>query len=375
MNLNEATAALRSQADQLEAVAAENQPLEVIESLDRLERAAERASASWSGSWFGYHSRVYYKDFKTPPPGARFSSEWGFMDAFSNQTVGEWVELTYDDAVNRIMTMAGNPDLATPRDNATKARSVFESAQTDIISILSSVRANYDDVFLTTIFEGVKALSTLTAAGLVKALMPSGDLMSRDTTALLAGLHTPPHIAVLGKVIEYRNPFEKCNDLAKLARQAAIHIERVSGGTPQPANAGSMIFIGHGRSQLWRVLKDFIQDRLGLLCDEFNRVPIAGVTNPARLAEMMDSAGMAFLVLTAEDEDKDGKLHARENVIHEAGLFQGRLGFLRAIVLLEEGCEQFSNIDGLGQLRFPKGAIEATFEDVRRVLEREGLIE
>jgi predicted nucleotide-binding protein len=39
------------------------------------------------------------------------------------------------------------------------------------------------------------------------------------------------------------------------------------------------------------------------------------------------------------------------NVVHEAGLFQGRLGFTRAIIMLEEGCEEFSNIEGLGQLR------------------------
>jgi predicted nucleotide-binding protein len=43
------------------------------------------------------------------------------------------------------------------------------------------------------------------------------------------------------------------------------------------------------------------------------------------------------------------------NVVHEAGLFQGRLGFERAIILLEEGCKSFSNIEGLGQIRFPKG--------------------
>jgi predicted nucleotide-binding protein len=38
------------------------------------------------------------------------------------------------------------------------------------------------------------------------------------------------------------------------------------------------------------------------------------------------------------------------NVIHEAGLFQGRLGFERAIILLEDGCEEFSNIQGYGQI-------------------------
>jgi predicted nucleotide-binding protein len=51
---------------------------------------------------------------------------------------------------------------------------------------------------------------------------------------------------------------------------------------------------------------------------------------------------------------EDGKLHARLNVIHEAGLFQGRLGFNKAIILLEEGCEEFSNIHGLGHIPFPK---------------------
>jgi predicted nucleotide-binding protein len=90
---------------------------------------------------------------------------------------------------------------------------------------------------------------------------------------------------------------------------------------------------------------------------------------------MMDEAAIAFLIMTAEDEQADGKIHARMNVIHEVGLFQGRLGFEKAIVLLEEGCEEFSNISGLGQLRFPKDNISAIFEDIRRVLEREGLIE
>ena len=67
-------------------------------------------------------------------------------------------------------------------------------------------------------------------------------------------------------------------------------------------------------------------------------------------------------------------MHARENVIHEAGLFQGRLGFRRAIVLLEEGCAEFSNIKGLGQIRFTKGKIKAVSEEIRQVLEREKLL-
>jgi hypothetical protein len=34
----------------------------------------------------------------------------------------------------------------------------------------------------------------------------------------------------------------------------------------------------------------------------------------------------------------------------------------------------FSNIHGLTQLRFPRHKIGAVFEDVRRILEREGIV-
>lgn len=134
------------------------------------------------------------------------------------------------------------------------------------------------------------------------------------------------------------------------------------------------VFIGHGRSLLWRELKDFISDRLGLDYDEFNRESVAGLATWERLSQMLDESSFAFLVMTAEDEYADASVHARENVIHESGLFQGRLGSRKAIILLEDGCTEFSNIFGLSQLRFPKGRIGAVFEDIRRVLERENVI-
>src|SRR4051812_37042474 len=91
------------------------------------------------------------------------------------------------------------------------------------------------------------------------------------------------------------------------------------------------VFLGHGRSLVWRDLKDFLNDRLGLQYEEFNRDPAAGISTVDRLSTMLDNAAFAFLVLTAEDAHADGSQHARENVVHEAGLFQGRLGFKKAI--------------------------------------------
>jgi predicted nucleotide-binding protein len=137
---------------------------------------------------------------------------------------------------------------------------------------------------------------------------------------------------------------------------------------------GKRIFIGHGRSEVWRDLKDFLAERLKLDWDEFNREPAAGYSTAERLKVLLEDAGFAFLVFTAEDEREDGTVHARENVVHEAGLFQGRLGFNRAIILMEEGCAEFSNIHGLTQIRFPRGNIMAASEEIRRVLERESIL-
>jgi predicted nucleotide-binding protein len=144
---------------------------------------------------------------------------------------------------------------------------------------------------------------------------------------------------------------------------------------PSKASSRRRVFIGHGRSLVWHQLKDFLSDRLHLVCDEFNAEAVAGITTVDRLQTLLDNAGFAFLVMTAEDIHADSSTHARENVIHEAGLFQGKLGFKSAIILLEEGCVQFSNIHGLSHIGFPKGNLEPTFEKVRQVLEREQILQ
>ncbi len=134
------------------------------------------------------------------------------------------------------------------------------------------------------------------------------------------------------------------------------------------------IFIGHGRSLTWLKLRDFLEKRLDLTTDEFNREPAAGFSTQEILERMLNEAAFAFLVMTGEDPAADGTIRARENVIHEIGLFQGRLGMHRAIVMLEKGCTPFSNIHGLTVILFPKDDIMAASEEIRRVLEREKIV-
>lgn len=344
----------------------------ISSALAALDDAVEQAGKAWSGSWAGYHSRVYYKDLQPPPPGANFSTFHGLRERFASDTVGDWVEYSHDDLYNLLKDRASNPTFDDLVKLATAARGEIQDLREELLSILNAVCQQGDDSYLDRLMKEAEECESVTAVEFVRHFRPT-QIMSTDMAAVDGGMCTPPHIALLCQVKAIRSPFNVATHVAKAARHAARHLQHGIGSKVFKRTGGDKVFIGHGRSSAWKDLKDFIQDRLGLPWDEFNRVPVAGVTNIARLSEMLDEAAIALLVMTAEDEQKDGKVHARMNVIHEAGLFQGRLGFTRAIVVLEEGCEEFSNIQGLGQIRFPIGSISAVFETVRQVLEREGL--
>ena len=131
------------------------------------------------------------------------------------------------------------------------------------------------------------------------------------------------------------------------------------------------IYIGHGSSQIWRELKDHLSDQHSFDVIAYETGSRAGHTIRDILEEMSSEATIAFLIHTAEDKMKNDESQSRANVIHETGLFQGKLGFSKSIVLLEEGCKEFSNISGIQQIRFPRGKIRETFGDVIATIKRE----
>jgi predicted nucleotide-binding protein len=271
--------------------------------------------------------------------------------------------------------LAGKPNLEPAKAVVAQIRPQFEADHSAALSVLLAEISHTPDSYLESLKREVEVLQFHSEYDVIENLRPKGQILTRDTLALSQGSRPPPHVQVLANVFVLQQPKILCNKLNAIARKAASHIARKAMRNRKLDLVGTNVFIGHGRSPLWRDLKDFVQDRLKLPWDEFNRVPIAGFTNIARLSDMLDAAAVAFLIMTGEDETTDRALHARMNVVHEAGLFQGRLGFSRAIILLEEDCEEFSNIYGLGQILFPKGNIKAVFEDVRQLLEREKILE
>lgn len=132
-----------------------------------------------------------------------------------------------------------------------------------------------------------------------------------------------------------------------------------------------VIFIGHGRDMAWRDLKDHLHDKHFFAVEAYEVGSRAGHTIRDIVEEMADKSSFALLVLSKEDEQQSGEYRARQNVIHEAGVFQGKLGFSRAVLLVENGVELPSNLQGVQYIPYSSGGIRETFGDVLALLRRE----
>jgi hypothetical protein len=334
-----------------------------------------RITNSWSGSYCGYHSELYYGDFEKPPLERRFSVEWGGLHGIPSG----YRSREADEVKARIEKIAGF------------TFSEVESATTEAIDALIPLK---DEISV--VFAGIQGRSSFEKElemvrqiedfefGSTRGIYIHGNMpknfMTRDSEAINQGISVAAHLFYQGVAHECETRCASGLDFLSKARlltrrvQSRMSSSDASSLAVPGAGSGGRVFIGHGRSPLWREMKDFLRESLSLDWEEFNRDSPAGLSTTERLQEMLEKSNFAFLVLTAEDEHRDGTRHARENVVHEAGLFQGRLGFRRAIIVLEEGCDEFSNIHGVGQLRFPAGRISAIFEEARKVLTREGLL-
>jgi hypothetical protein len=92
------------------------------------------------------------------------------------------------------------------------------------------------------------------------------------------------------------------------------------------------------------------------------------------LDQYLTRCSFAVCVLTAEDMSADGRRWARQNVVHEVGLFQGRYGFDRVMLLVEEGCDYAPPTAEPFTVPFPRGGVESTFWRLHKMFQSAGFL-
>lgn len=130
------------------------------------------------------------------------------------------------------------------------------------------------------------------------------------------------------------------------------------------------VFITHGHNEIAkRKIKDFLSTRLGhetvILSEQPGR---QGLTIIEALEKFSEGCEFAVILLTGDDMTRDGGRRARQNVVHEVGFFQGRLGRSKVVLIVEIGVEIPSNLSGLFYLEYERD-IKEIFTDLQTILE------
>ncbi|PJZ75296.1 TIR domain-containing protein [Leptospira neocaledonica] len=345
------------------------------DAIRKINETEQAFSKAWSGSWIGYHAHTYLYNFTPKTINEHFDPQIGLVSIYKSPTVGVWIVYEYDDVVSEFIKKSDvDPKLFI--DITDRFNKIFAITKNKLLPIVDFLFNSTKDTFYQGLKVEMNSLNKcISKQDFISAKSPKYQIKTTDQRAAAEGLITPPHISIQCLAYEYASYCSQAERLIQISEKLKDYLElkelNIMNSDQTKINK---IFIGHGRSLAWRDLKDFISERLKIEYEEFNRSPSAGMATKERLEQMLSSCTFAFLVMTAEDTGVDDKKYARSNVVHEIGLFQGRLGFTKAIILLEEGCEEFSNIVGLTQIRFPKDSIKSCFEEIRRVLERENII-
>ncbi|CAD5962220.1 Ribokinase [Streptomyces sp. KY75] len=201
----------------------------------------------------------------------------------------------------------------------------------------------------------------------------AGDVFAAGLLAVLTGDRLQIELgAILGMTLaRHKLRYVGSHGHAQLAQVTADFIRSVDAARRTAALPGG-VFVAHGRNPEWLAVKAFVEQRFGVPVYSFESDAWGSRPVTEALSDYLQRCDFAICVLTAEDATSEGHRVARQNVIHEIGLFQGRCGFDRVLVLAEEGCEFIPAAVTPHTLTFPRHAIDKTFWHLDRTMRAQG---
>jgi predicted nucleotide-binding protein len=122
------------------------------------------------------------------------------------------------------------------------------------------------------------------------------------------------------------------------------------------------VFVGHGHNPIWSRIVIYLEHELKLTVEAYEMETRTSSHIVDILKGFLDSCDAAVILMTSDDMTIEGIGRARQNVIHEIGLFQGRHDFDKVILIQERGTEDLSNLAGLQPIYYSERIEEALYE-------------
>lgn len=195
--------------------------IEFASKANELRDACTSIEQTWSGSFIGWHGKMYFRDFQIPSHYEKFSGEWGDIRGLPEG----WEEKDADAVRKKVNAlMGGNFSIEKFEDDTNKVRSALGDLQKEVDLFLSAISVSGPG----------KAVEYLSELRDVKLGQPKADFinlrlpknrMSRDTEALAQGVCIPSWLYFEGVAIEARKITEWFDNYKKTVRRFFQAIE------------------------------------------------------------------------------------------------------------------------------------------------------
>lgn len=191
-----------------------------------LQKAVRQLDASWSGSWIGYHARVYLEGFAPRTAEVFFDAMTGF-DAMFSRMHGPWRVYEHEAVKELLFERVLGPDGRRELNElAREMHDYFLDMKSSMIALLDALLSSYKDRPLKELREKLESTTPfMTASGFVKVQMPR-TVMTQDNGALAEGLRVPPHKEGEAWLMQVRSHATQLTELARLAERGAKYVDR-----------------------------------------------------------------------------------------------------------------------------------------------------
>ncbi|MDD4910507.1 MAG: hypothetical protein PHR44_07530 [Candidatus Omnitrophica bacterium] len=163
-----------------------------LHSAENMLDACNKIANSWSGSFAGWHGRMYFGDFDSPPLNKRFSVEWGDIHGLPNG----WGEKSADEVKTMIEKLSGSNFSIDKFESKLKElfRRIVE-VKDEIELIFLNYKFDSDTKEERKVFYQIKnfVFEKGKKQAFIQSRMPK-SIMTRDSNALSQGMLLPSHI-------------------------------------------------------------------------------------------------------------------------------------------------------------------------------------
>lgn len=205
---------------------------------NRLFEAATNLVQCWSGSYFGYHSELYYGNFERPPLDKRFSPEWGGIHGIPPG----WRSRGSDEVKTQIETVASTKfaDVELSSKEMTRVARELQSKILVGLAPLQRLEGFTNEKKLLGEIESFKW--EIKASTYAHEQLPS-QFMSRDSSAVAEGAKIPAHLYYEAEAHESLSRCTFLLEFLKLAKRCLGQVQTQMSLETFPAMTDSFVLV------------------------------------------------------------------------------------------------------------------------------------